>query len=237
MTRRVALAFLAHPDDAEILCAGTLIRLRDAGWDVHIATVTSGDCGTMDRSPAEISAIRRREAAGSATLVGGTYHCLDERDGFVVYDKPTIRKALDLFRQIAPTLVFAHAPADYMMDHEEASKLARGASFLYGAPNASRIRGSRARASPPLLRPGRGPRPGARQAHDVRRHLRADGHEDLHARGTRELTDRLRAPWDGRDIDACDVTQHRERPACYSRKVRRTGAMRIRADDLLKQGT
>jgi hypothetical protein len=33
----VALALLAHPDDAEILCAGTLIRLADAGWQIHIA--------------------------------------------------------------------------------------------------------------------------------------------------------------------------------------------------------
>jgi LmbE family N-acetylglucosaminyl deacetylase len=100
----------------------------------------------MDRTPAEISAIRTRaRPRPPRRSVGGTYHCLDERDGFVVYDKPTIKKAIDLFRQIAPSLVFAHAPADYMMDHEEASKLARGASFLYGAPNASsypRLEGS-----------------------------------------------------------------------------------------------
>jgi LmbE family N-acetylglucosaminyl deacetylase len=38
-TRRVAATLLAHPDDAEILCAGTLIRLADAGWEIHIATV------------------------------------------------------------------------------------------------------------------------------------------------------------------------------------------------------
>ena len=44
--RRV-LAWMAHPDDAEILCAGTLIRLAEAGWEVHIATATSGDCGTQ----------------------------------------------------------------------------------------------------------------------------------------------------------------------------------------------
>ena len=30
--RQVALSFLAHPDDAEILCAGTLVRLKEAGW-------------------------------------------------------------------------------------------------------------------------------------------------------------------------------------------------------------
>mgnify|MGYP006159593479 CR=1 FL=1 len=41
------LAFLAHPDDAEFLCAGTLIRLAGAGWNVHIATATPGDAGSM----------------------------------------------------------------------------------------------------------------------------------------------------------------------------------------------
>jgi LmbE family N-acetylglucosaminyl deacetylase len=43
-----------------------------------------------------------------------------------------------LFRRVAPSLAFTHAPKDYMMDHEMASLLARAGSFLYGAPNASR---------------------------------------------------------------------------------------------------
>jgi LmbE family N-acetylglucosaminyl deacetylase len=57
--RRVALSLLAHPDDAEILCGGALIRLRqECGYEIHIATLTAGDCGTVDRTPWEIAAIR-----------------------------------------------------------------------------------------------------------------------------------------------------------------------------------
>ena len=48
-----------------------------------------------------------------------------------------MQKAYDLFRRVAPGLVFAHAPKDYMMDHEMASLLARASSFIYGAPNIS----------------------------------------------------------------------------------------------------
>lgn len=137
-SRRVALSLLAHPDDTEILCAGTLIRLRqEHGYEVHIATATAGDCGTVDRTPDEIMAIRTGEAHAAARQIGATYHCLGERDGLVVYDKPTIRKAIDLFRQLAPTIVFTHAPADYMLDHEQTSLLARGASFIAPTPNAS----------------------------------------------------------------------------------------------------
>ena len=134
---RTALACMAHPDDAEFLCAGTLIRLAEAGWDVHIATCAPGDCGTATETPWVIGGIRTEEARKAAALIGGTYHCLNERDGFVVYDKITLQKAYDLFRRVAPSLVFTHAPKDYMMDHEMASLVARAASFLYGAPNCS----------------------------------------------------------------------------------------------------
>ncbi len=48
-THRVALALMAHPDDAEILCGGTLVRLADLGWKIHIANATPGDCGTTTR--------------------------------------------------------------------------------------------------------------------------------------------------------------------------------------------
>lgn len=134
---KIALSLLAHPDDAEILCGGTLIRLREAGWEIHICTATPGDCGTMVENRWAISSIRTLEARAAADRIGATYHCLDERDLMVVYDKPTIQKTMDLFRRLAPTLVFTHAARDYMLDHEQTSLLARGATFGYGAPNIS----------------------------------------------------------------------------------------------------
>jgi LmbE family N-acetylglucosaminyl deacetylase len=137
--RKVALSLLAHPDDAEILCAGTLIRLTGLGWEVHLASMTPGDCGTMTEDRWQISARRTAENRASAAIINATYYCLDERDGFIVYDKPTLIKATDLFRRVNPSLVFTHAPRDYMMDHEITSQIARGVSFLYGAPNASEV--------------------------------------------------------------------------------------------------
>lgn len=134
---KIALSFLAHPDDAEFLCAGTLIRLKKLGWEIHIASTTAGDCGTTVYDPYQISAIRTGENKKSAEVIGATYHCLGEPDLRIVYDKPTISKALDLFRRVAPGLVFAHPIKDYHMDHEIVSMLARNASFGYGAPNAT----------------------------------------------------------------------------------------------------
>jgi LmbE family N-acetylglucosaminyl deacetylase len=137
--RRVALASMAHPDDAEILCGGTLIRLAEAGWEVHIATCTAGDCGTTSETPWAISHRRTEEARKAAQLIGATYHCLGELDGFIVYDRATLRKTIDFFREIAPTLVFTCAVRDYMVDHEMASLLARSSSLVYAVPNISTL--------------------------------------------------------------------------------------------------
>jgi LmbE family N-acetylglucosaminyl deacetylase len=137
--RRVALSLLAHPDDAEMQCAGTLIRLADAGWEVHIATVANGDCGSATLAKAEIAAVRLREGIAAASKIKAIYHCLDEPDVNLVFDKPTIRKVTDLFRRVAPTLLFTHPRHDYMLDHETVHTLARAAAFSYSIPNASEL--------------------------------------------------------------------------------------------------
>jgi LmbE family N-acetylglucosaminyl deacetylase len=137
--RRVVLTLLAHPDDAEMQCAGTLIRLADAGWEVHIATVANGDCGSAKLPRAEIAAVRRKEAVAAASKIDATYHCLDEPDVKLAVDKATIQQATDLFRQVAPTLVFTHPRHDYMLDHEVVHSLARAAAFSYPIPNASSL--------------------------------------------------------------------------------------------------
>jgi len=112
-------------------------RLKGMGWDIHIATAAPGDCGTATHNRWDISSIRTREATEAASRIGATYHCIDERDGFIVYDKTALRKVYDLFRRVAPSLVFTHAPKDYMMDHEQTSLLARAGSFIYAGPNIS----------------------------------------------------------------------------------------------------
>ena len=137
--RKVALAFLAHPDDAEILCAGTLIRLADLGWELHIATTVMGDCGSATLGNDQIATIRREEARSAAALINASYHCLGEKDVHLVFDKSTNQKAIDLFRTIAPTLVFTHPRQDYMLDHEQTHLLARSAAFAYPIPNATAL--------------------------------------------------------------------------------------------------
>jgi LmbE family N-acetylglucosaminyl deacetylase len=135
MANKTALAFCAHPDDVEFMCAGTLALLHKKGWQIRIATMTPGDCGSMELSPAQISRVRKKEAAASAKLLGGSYYCAESRDLFVIYDKAAILKAVKILRQAQPDVVFAPSPQDYMLDHEVTSMLVQSACFAAGIPN------------------------------------------------------------------------------------------------------
>ena len=132
----VVLSVLAHPDDAEFLCAGILARLtREHNWQVHIASMTPGDCGSVEHDPEGISRIRRREAAEAAALLGATYHCLEERDLLIFYHERPLERITRLLRTVRPRIVLTHSPADYMLDHEMTSTLVRAAVFGAPAPN------------------------------------------------------------------------------------------------------
>ncbi|HKN53881.1 MAG TPA: PIG-L family deacetylase [Amycolatopsis sp.] len=138
----VVLSILAHPDDAEFLCAGTLTRLvREHGWEAHVATMTPGDCGSAELSSDEISAVRRTEGEKAAAVIGGQYHCLEERDLLVMYNERALERVTRLLRSARPRLVLTHSPADYMLDHEMTSTLARAAAFAAPVPNFLRAHG------------------------------------------------------------------------------------------------
>ncbi|MFN0122494.1 MAG: PIG-L deacetylase family protein [Blastocatellia bacterium] len=131
-----ALAFFAHPDDAEFLCAGALARLRARGFAIHIATMTAGDGGSAELSNAAIAVIRVREAATAAAVLDGAYTCAGLPDFFVTFDQASLQRVIEIVRRARPAIVFTHSPDDYMTDHEMASRLVRAACFAASAPNA-----------------------------------------------------------------------------------------------------
>ncbi len=130
------LAIMPHPDDVEILCAGTLLRLREAGCEVHVVTMTAGDKGSATLGRHEIAAIRREEARRGAESIGAaSYHCLEFADLEIVFDNAARHKVAALMREVAPFLVFTTPPHDYMFDHEITSHLVRDACFNAGCKN------------------------------------------------------------------------------------------------------
>ncbi len=129
------LAVGAHPDDIEILCAGTLTRLAAEGHDVHMLVATDGAAGHKIIQPPELAEIRRRETTAAADLIGAQIHFLQEPDELLFEDERTRLKMIDALRVADPELVITHNPDDYHPDHVICSRLVFGASFVSTVPN------------------------------------------------------------------------------------------------------
>jgi len=129
------LAVHAHPDDLEFLCAGTLALLTDKGHRVTIATMTAGDCGSIEMSLEETARIRKQEAATAAALVNAEYLCAGFGDLCVYNDDSSRRRTTELVRAVRPDIVITASPADYHPDHEATSVLVRDAVFASSVPN------------------------------------------------------------------------------------------------------
>lgn len=147
---KTILAIHAHPDDVEILAGGALAQLSAAGHRVVIVSMTPGDCGSRDRAPEEIAAIRRQEAAAAARLIGASYACAEFRDLAIFNDDASRRRVTELLRAHRPDVVLTASPVDYMCDHEAASALVRDACFAASAPNYATFAPASAPALPAL---------------------------------------------------------------------------------------
>jgi N-acetylglucosamine malate deacetylase 1 len=128
------LSIMAHPDDSEMLVGGTLFHLKSKGWKIGIATMTAGDCGSSAHSRAEISRIRLAEAAAAAEHLDGWYSCVGLNDVEIFANAENLRRVVEVMRTFDPDVVITHAPVDYMVDHEETSRLVRSAVFALAIP-------------------------------------------------------------------------------------------------------
>lgn len=134
MTGRV-LAIGAHPDDIEFMMAGTLLLLRQAGWELHYLNVANGSCGSQVHDATTTARIRRQEAMAAAQFAGAVYHESRCADLEIFYDRDTLRWLASLVREVAPDIILTHGPEDYMEDHTNTCRLAVTAAFARGMPN------------------------------------------------------------------------------------------------------
>src|SRR5438477_4422722 len=104
------LAVVAHPDDAEVLCAGTLARARADGAAVGIGVLCQGDKGQPTPPLEDLAAVRRAEMTAAAALLGAELFFGDFPDGALDDGVGERRRLLVLYRRFRTTLVLAHSP-------------------------------------------------------------------------------------------------------------------------------
>ncbi len=125
----VALVVVAHPDDAEFQCGGTLAKWARLGARIHHLVLTDGSKGTWDATADQTAlvATRRREQQRAADLLGGgEVTFLDQVDGELRSDVPLRDRVAGIIRQVRPGVVLGHDPwTRYRLhpDHAAAGRL------------------------------------------------------------------------------------------------------------------
>jgi len=135
MSRNVAIAIAAHPDDIEFLMAGTLLLLQRARWQTHYLTLASGNCGSVRHSAAKTRTTRAAEARRAAGILGAQFHPSFLDDLEILYELKALRRVAAILRAVQPAIVLTHSPQDYMEDHMTTCRLAVTAAFAHGMPN------------------------------------------------------------------------------------------------------
>jgi LmbE family N-acetylglucosaminyl deacetylase len=130
-----ALAIAAHPDDIEFMMAGTLLLLKEAGWETHYINVSTGNMGSTVMSAAQTARARRKEAQASVKVLGAKWYPPFRNDMTIFYTEENIRRLSAVVREARPSVVLTHPVADYMEDHMIVGRLAVTAAFTRGIPN------------------------------------------------------------------------------------------------------
>ncbi len=122
------LVLAVHPDDAELGCAGVILKHNAQGKKVGIIDLTKGELGT--RGTPEI---REQEANAAAAILGVVVReNLGIPDGFFENTETYQLKIISAIRKYQPEIIIANAYHDRHPDHGRANELVEAAAFLSG---------------------------------------------------------------------------------------------------------
>ncbi|HZU86559.1 MAG TPA: PIG-L deacetylase family protein [Anaerolineaceae bacterium] len=134
-----ALVIMAHPDDLEFTCAGTLALWAKAGARIGYVLCTSGDVGIVEEGMTRERAtqIRETESLAAAAVIGAEVTFLREPDGLLSATLELRKKLVREIRRFRPEVVMTGDPTalfggeDYINhpDHRAAGLAAIDAIF------------------------------------------------------------------------------------------------------------
>lgn len=122
------LAIMAHPDDAELVCGGTLARAADQGYRTGILDLTGGESGSWGDAER-----RHAESQRAAEILGLAERRTAGLPDAALENSPHARWIVaHHIRELRPRTVILHWPRGRHPDHRVASQLAYDACFLAG---------------------------------------------------------------------------------------------------------
>src|SRR5688572_13404357 len=122
------LFIVAHPDDVELCCAGTVFKHIEMGHTIGIVDLTAGELGTRGNAR-----IRAEEAAKASAIMGiSLRENLGLRDGFFDLSKSNKMPVIRAIRKYQPEIVITNAIRDRHPDHGRGAQLVAESCFLSG---------------------------------------------------------------------------------------------------------
>jgi len=123
-----ALAFGAHPDDVELSCGATLLKIIDEGKRVAVCDLTRGEMGTLGSAET-----RKTEARDAMRIMGYlSREMLDLVDSELLYTPENLHAIISIIRKCRPEVVFCNPPDERHPDHMKASRLVHDACYYSG---------------------------------------------------------------------------------------------------------
>jgi bacillithiol biosynthesis deacetylase BshB1 len=127
------LAIGPHPDDVELTCSGTLLRMIDLGYSVGIVDLTAGEMGT--RGTPEL---RAREAEAARRVIGARFRAnLNLGDSRVTASMENRMTLAATIRRARPRTVILPYWEGRHPDHYTAATLGHEACYAAGLARAN----------------------------------------------------------------------------------------------------
>jgi LmbE family N-acetylglucosaminyl deacetylase len=134
------LVVLAHPDDPEFFCGGTLARWARLGHQIHYCLLTRGDKGHSDRSLSneQVGQIREVEQQCAAEVIGvKSVRFFRYGDGFLHPGDEPRRDVVRVIRELKPNILLTSDPTHFYFedryinhpDHRAAGEITLDAFF------------------------------------------------------------------------------------------------------------
>ena len=111
---------MAHPDDADIYCGGSIGAWRSMGAAVTILIATDGARGG-NHDPKKLAQLRAKEAIAAAKVLDANLIQLNFPDGELPQSEEFAPRLTSEVVRLKPNLLVAHAPNDYHADHRAVS--------------------------------------------------------------------------------------------------------------------
>ncbi len=111
------LSFGAHPDDVEFGCAGTLLILKEKGYDITIIDLTKGEAAKFGASE------RIKESKKASKILGIPRITLDFGDKKVSLSEEHKAQIKKIIEEFDPLFAFAPYFIDEHPDHVNTAKL------------------------------------------------------------------------------------------------------------------